>query len=221
MSTTPYDEVRGLVMTIVSAERANGKVVTADSIRDKIAAVLVMSAAVHDAAFVAGIDGEALQKDIESSFNVFIANANFLSDDGDHLPWLAEGKEDINWKFWNRYKQYLLTVNRMPVDAVAAIDDVTDMILGRLEGPVRAGAWDRRGLVAGQVQSGKTGNYIGLMCKAIDAQYKLVIVLAGIHNSLRAQTQARVDEGVLGFSTEKALRSDLAGANIGGSWDES
>ncbi|MBC7632573.1 Z1 domain-containing protein [Aeromicrobium sp.] len=216
MTITPYDEVRGLVMTIVSAERANGKVVTADSIHDKIAAILGLSATLHDADFVAAVDAEALQKDIESSFNVFIADANFLSDDGDHVPWLVEGKDDINWKFWNRYKQYLLTVNRMPVGSVAAIDDVTDMILGRLESPGRQGAWDRRGLVAGQVQSGKTGNYIGLMCKAIDAQYKLVIVLAGIHNSLRAQTQARVDEGVLGFSTEKALRSDLAGAGLVG-----
>ena len=59
--------------------------------------------------------------------------------------------------------------------------------------PVR---WRRYGLVVGQVQSGKTGNYIGLACKAADAGYKLIVILAGIDNSLRSQTQLRVDEGL-------------------------
>ena len=59
----------------------------------------------------------------------------------------------------------------------------------------------RRGLVVGHVQSGKTGNYTGLICKAADAGYKIIIVLAGLHNNLRAQTQIRLDEGFLGFAT--------------------
>src|SRR6185312_13243510 len=57
---------------------------------------------------------------------------------------------------------------------------------------------------------------IGLICKAIDAGYKLIVVLAGIHNSLRAQTQTRVDEGVLGFSTESALTAKSAGLKVVG-----
>lgn len=71
----------------------------------------------------------------------------------------------------------------------------------QLEDPTREGAWDRRGLVVGHVQSGKTGNYTGLICKAADAGYKIIIVLAGLHNNLRAQTQIRLDEGFLGFAT--------------------
>ena len=58
-------------------------------------------------------------------------------------------------------------------------------------------------MVVGSVQSGKTANYIGLINKAVDAGYKLIIVLAGIHSNLRSQTQLRVDEGVLGFDTQK------------------
>ncbi|MEJ7628414.1 MAG: Z1 domain-containing protein [Nocardioidaceae bacterium] len=210
MSVSPYDEVRGLVMTLVATERANGQVATADSIRRKIDAILAMYGGIRDAAFIASIDRHELQRDIESSFNIFIAKANVMEDDSDHEPWLAAAHEFIEWRFWNRYRQYQLAVNRMPPDAVDRLDTITDMVLGRLERPKRPGSWDRRGLVAGQVQSGKTGNYIGLMCKAIDSGYKLVVVLAGIHNSLRAQTQARVDEGVLGFSTERALRADSA-----------
>lgn len=57
-------------------------------------------------------------------------------------------------------------------------------------------------MVVGQVQSGKTANYTGLICKAIDAGYKMVIVLAGIHKNLRSQTQLRLDEGILGFDTQ-------------------
>ena len=53
----------------------------------------------------------------------------------------------------------------------------------------------------GHVQSGKTANYTGLICKAADAGYKIIIVLAGLHNNLRAQTQIRLDEGFLGFAT--------------------
>lgn len=214
MTVTPYDEVRNLVVTMVSAVRANGQVVTTDLIWQRLGAVIEMTGQIHGPGFVEDLDRELLRRDIESSFNVFIADANLMSDDGDHEPWLEQTREQLDWRFWSRYRQYLLTVNRMPPSAVDKIDDVTDMILGRLESPQRAGSWDRRGLVAGQVQSGKTGNYIGLMCKSIDAGYKLVVVLAGIHNSLRAQTQTRVDEGVLGFSTEKALRSDSAGSSL-------
>lgn len=214
MSVSPYEEVRSVVMTLVSAERANGQLATAESIAEKIDAILGMFGPMKGADFVAAVDRESLQRDIESSFNVFIADANILSDDGDHEPWLDSERDAIQWRFWDRYRQYQLTVNRMPPDAVDRLGDITDMVLGRLESPKRPGSWDRRGLVAGQVQSGKTGNYIGLMCKAIDAGYKLVIVLAGIHNSLRAQTQARVDEGVLGFSTDKALRADRAGQGL-------
>jgi hypothetical protein len=61
-------------------------------------------------------------------------------------------------------------------------------------------------MVVGSVQSGKTGNYIGLINKALDAGYKLVVVLAGIHENLRAQTQLRIDEGVLGFDSQKGRR---------------
>ena len=71
-----------------------------------------------------------------------------------------------------------------------------------LEDPTRDGPWDRRGLVVGHVQSGKTGNYTGLICKAADAGYKIIIVLAGLHNNLRSQTQMRLDEGFLGYETK-------------------
>ena len=80
------------------------------------------------------------------------------------------------------------------------------MIIERLEDPQRPGPWDRRGMVVGDVQSGKTSNYTGLICKAADAGYSVIIILAGMYNSLRSKTQDRIDLGFLGFDTEKNPR---------------
>lgn len=70
-------------------------------------------------------------------------------------------------------------------------------------------------MVVGSVQSGKTANYCGLICKAIDSGYKLVVVLAGMHDNLRSQTQYRLDEGVLGRDSQKERRLDQVRSLIG------
>lgn len=61
----------------------------------------------------------------------------------------------------------------------------------------------------GYVQSGKTAHYIGMINKAYDAGYRIVIVLSGIHNSLRSQTQSRIDEEVLGYETSLEYIGDM------------
>ena len=73
-------------------------------------------------------------------------------------------------------------------------------MLDLIQDPTFPGPWDRRGLVVGHVQSGKTGHYTGLVCKAADAGYKVIVVIAGVHNNLRNQTQGRIDEGFIGAS---------------------
>ena len=150
-----------------------------------------------------------LVRDLLADYHTHVGKWNSLGDDVDHVPWLRQRKEAVTeWPFWNRYERYLREHVGLPTETVRNIDEVTDDILGRLEAPDRAGAWDRRGLVSGQVQSGKTANYTGLIAKALDSGYKLVVVLAGIHNSLRSQTQARIDAGILGFDTRNQLRFD-------------
>ena len=100
--------------------------------------------------------------------------------------------------FWSRYKQYLLNIKSWPLESVQAIDETTNEILESLGNPNSAESFDKRGLVLGYVQSGKTANFTGLINKAYDLGYKLVIVLAGMHNDLRAQTQIRLEEEVIG-----------------------
>jgi len=50
-----------------------------------------------------------------------------------------------------------------------------------------------RGLVVGYVQSGKTANFTAVAARAADVGYRLIIVLSGIHDSLRNQTQKRLN----------------------------
>jgi hypothetical protein len=154
------------------------------------------------------IDIDALTAELRHLFSVAIENATILEDHDPkaHVAWLAGRKAKIEWRFWRRYMMFLEREFGMAPTVVNALDDLTDMILGRLEDPLREGPWDRRGMVVGSVQSGKTANYTGLICKAVDSGYKLVIILAGIHSNLRSQTQLRVDEGVLGFDTQKSRR---------------
>jgi Z1 domain len=91
---------------------------------------------------------------------------------------------------------------------VRATDEVTDRILDRLGNPRDMSNWSRRGMVVGHVQSGKTANYTGLVCKAADAGYRLIVVIAGIHNNLRNQTQGRIDEGFIGRDTSRLASKD-------------
>lgn len=78
------------------------------------------------------------------------------------------------------------------------IDSTTNDILKSLGNPKGKEDFDKRGLVLGYVQSGKTANFTGLINKAFDVGYKLVIVLAGMHNDLRSQTQLRLEREVVG-----------------------
>ena len=114
-------------------------------------------------------------------------------------------KRDITWTYSSAYENYLKREGWAP-DAVQGISETSERILGHLQDPRSEGAWDRRGLVIGHVQSGKTANYLGVVARAADAGYKFIIVIAGIHNNLRKQTQERVDEGFIGRSSDPANR---------------
>jgi hypothetical protein len=166
----------------------------------------VLNAAVNGLAAAGnppGVDLEELTADLLHSFDIFAGSGTALDDPRGHVDWLPTKRGSIEWHFWHRYETWLEQEKKFPPPVVRGLGELTDEILKRLEDPAREGSWSRRGMVVGSVQSGKTGNYIGLICKAVDAGYKLVIVLAGMHNSLRSQTQLRIDEGFLGFDTEK------------------
>lgn len=144
------------------------------------------------------IDREVVVAELIRRFSLWIGQSVTLKSDEGHQAWL-NAQRKANWRYWQRYREFLEKKNSER--SVEALDDVTDQILGLLEDPLDESGWDRRGLVVGHVQSGKTSNYTGLICKAADAGYKMIVVLAGVHNNLRSQTQMRLDEGFLGYET--------------------
>jgi len=164
---------------------------------------------------VGSVNVEELVKYFVETTNIFVAPMQTLTDPRNHAEWLGDRRGGIRWEFWERYRTFLQMIEQLPEPVINSVDIRTEGILELLEDPNRPGDWDRRGLVVGSVQSGKTGNFLGLACKALDAGYKLVVILAGIHNSLRSQTQIRMEEGLLGYNTDSSLFFEQASQKIG------
>jgi hypothetical protein len=113
--------------------------------------------------------------------------------------WLDNSKRNNPETRFNCYKELLIDEGKGSI--IEQLDAETFKILDSCFDPrVLNRYWDRRGLVYGHVQSGKTANYLGLINRAFDAGYQIVIVLTGITEDLRVQTQTRVDSGVVGRS---------------------
>jgi len=187
-----FETAKGIAQMLIQ-EEGQRAALTREIIADVVDRVLGMSAAFRD-----GVDRDRLIAELEAQFSVWIGREATLSDNEDHVSWLnAERKQ--GWALWPRYRLFL--EERWAEASIDALDHTTDRVLGLLEDPEREQAWDRRGLVVGHVQSGKTANYTGLICKAADAGYTVIIVLAGLHNNLRSQTQLRMDEGFLGYDS--------------------
>lgn len=127
--------------------------------------------------------------------------------DGETRPWLNAANESIEnefgWFYWNRYEEYLRTELKWNEASVRSLAKDTWNVLDLMADPLGSDSFDRRGLVVASVQSGKTANYTGLITRAADAGYKVIIVLAGIHNGLRDQTQQRIEEGFSGIDISK------------------
>ena len=161
------------------------------------------------------VDKVQLKIDLMRLYNVRQEDYKKLIDRERNNPWLKDFKanrQQSDWKFWNRYSAYLQNTKNFAPKVINEIDRLTDDILDSLFDPTIRDVIDidKKGLVVGHVQSGKTANYTGLICKAADAGFNLIIVLAGIHNNLRSQTQHRLDEDFLGFDTkhDRAWRND-------------
>lgn len=130
-----------------------------------------------------------------------------ITDDYMHYDWYTErvNNDEIDGFFWNRYRKFLINEMHLAQPAVNKMDFVTLKELMNLLGdPQCESDFTRKGLILGDVQSGKTSTYIGYICKAADAGYKIIILLTGTIETLRTQTQQRVEEGFVGFDISKS-----------------
>lgn len=190
--------IQNAIRTVRSLLPSDGAV-TMEQINEAIETVLQIS-------MYLGIDRDELLRKVESIYNIRIEDYKIIEGTERRKHWLNE-KKTLIWPqgettFWTRYREYLETEKNFSPDVVNKQDTLTNRILDALFDPTGNVIIDKRGLVVGQVQSGKTSNYTGLLCKAADAGFKFIVVLAGIHKNLRSQTQLRIDEGFLGFDTQ-------------------
>lgn len=138
----------------------------------------------------------AIIRELETSFTVTQRRGAVITKD--YRPWLASKRGGIDFYYWNRLRKYYLETGILPSHVLATLDSDTDEVLDQCGNPKDESYGAIRGMVMGNVQSGKTTNYSALICKAADAGYRVIVLLAGITNSLRAQTQERLDETFIG-----------------------
>lgn len=118
--------------------------------------------------------------------------------------------------FWNRYKVYLSNIKKWSKPVVERLHNTTEEVMEDLGNPKSEDPFQRRGLLLGDVQSGKTATYTAICNKATDAGYKVIIVLAGMMENLRIQTQERLDAEFVGLDSKYSLdkKADSSMRNI-------
>jgi hypothetical protein len=156
---------------------------------------------------------DEVREQIMRDQDVVFLRPHVLTEEGGPRAWAA-GWDASQGYHWQRLRFYLLDTVGRSAPEIDALDKSSDAVLRHLEDPRPSGPREFRvqGLVLGYVQSGKTANFSALIAKAADLGYKLIVVLSGIHNSLRAQTQARLNR-------ELGVTPDGVGLpNVGEQW---
>lgn len=103
-----------------------------------------------------------------------------------------------SWWYWRRLEALLRSDPKWERQQVDSVSAESLRVLQYLPDPQGIPSFQGRGLVVGYVQSGKTANYTAVAARAVDAGYRIVIVLSGIHDSLRNQTQSRLERELIG-----------------------
>jgi Z1 domain len=109
---------------------------------------------------------------------------------GEHRPPWYLGPQPTD-EFWPALKEFLTTVKKREPSVVDSIDGSSTKVVSCLDFP-GSPQFNTRGLVVGYVQSGKTANFTAVVSKAADVGFRVFIVLSGLTNSLRKQTQERL-----------------------------
>ena len=124
--------------------------------------------------------------------------------DSAHQSWYLVQEND--GFYWDRYRTYLKNIKHWGIKVVNRLNETTNGIMDDLGNPKdHARPFQRRGLLLGDVQSGKTSTYTAICNKASDAGYRVIIVLAGMMENLRVQTQERLDAEFVGVESKYTL----------------
>ena len=113
-----------------------------------------------------------------------------------------------SWYHWGRLEGLLRSDPKWEPQQVDSVSAESLRVLRHMNDPMQGSGFQGRGLVVGYVQSGKTANYTAVAARAVDAGYRIVIVLSGIHDSLRNQTQNRLERELTGHQAGNLPRAE-------------
>lgn len=201
MTESQYIEIRQLTKTLINLSKSQGKEIRPEDIDTYINQAVMYSKLNCDVS-----TRKRLFIDIEYEYKIVHNKGQAIFNNYEEKrEWYSNMDIKDNF-FWSRYKDYLINHSSISRISINLLDDVTlPDIMNCLGNPndTLEKPRIRRGLIIGDVQSGKTATYAGLICKAADAGYKVVILLTGITENLRRQTQERIDEGIIGLTLKK------------------
>lgn len=206
MTESQYIELRQLTRTLINFHKSMGQDIKDEDIESKINEAIAFSKLDCD-----DDTKMRLLVDMEYEFKIIHERGQAIFNDYDEKREWYSNMEEKDIFFWSRYKDYLINYTSLSRKSINLLDDDTlPDIMNCLGNPndVLDKPRLRRGLIIGDVQSGKTATYTGLICKAADTGYKVVILLAGITENLRRQTQERIDEGIVGMTLKKEGRNE-------------
>lgn len=141
----------------------------------------------------------------------------------DHQPWVDAELEAGRLSFdgYDLYSRLVLgSQMKLSAENVRQIDGITSSILDYMGNPRSGEAYKTYGLLMGEVQSGKTAIFTGICHKAVDAGYRLLIVLTGTKSSLRKQTQDRLNRDLMGFQNDSKGTHKSSGLGKGVDWNQ-
>jgi len=191
------DKLEKYIRKILTDKKTEGAVWYQEELRDEVYELCNKL----DFLFIANEnERKEVLKAIESYFEVrhdFNDDILVSNDDSHNPEWINDN--DFEYYYWNKYREFLIEQGDIPDESLQAVDSDTKSMLSFFGDPSSDKPFSRKGMIIGDVQSGKTTNFNAIICKAADAGYKLIIVLAGGLTMLRNQTQERLDEAFIGY----------------------
>ncbi|MDR2044182.1 MAG: Z1 domain-containing protein [Clostridium sp.] len=201
MATTKAEPLEGIITTAINSEYPD--VPPTEAVFDEKVEILRQSMAVLYP--VTDEEFAEIKRKLKANIVVQMDLGVLIKDRQQHLPWLSARRESLDFFFWNRYKTYLEQVKHWNPRVTGNLGRVSDEIVDYLGDPKSDTSFQRRGLVLGDVQSGKTANYTAICNKAADTGYRVIIILAGTMENLRQQTQERLDAEFSGRMSQYLL----------------
>jgi len=187
-----------LFKSIFDIEQKTGEVVEYDAV--VFTRIINKIKQIHPSICFTDEDERELRKKADAYFEIYQPEGVLLLSEYEHVrDWYDVIEPSLNQYYWTRYRSFLFSRDWSPKVLQSMEKCTLNVLMNNLGDPAVAESFSRKGLVMGDVQSGKTSNYIGLICKAADAGYRVIILLTGITEQLRRQTQERVEEGFIGW----------------------